>query len=615
MDTSTEECAASPPRGGGVTNGPVRGGVVALELGRARRRGADRHGPAARRGRRCPGVVGAVAALGRGASEDRLLGAAAAWTVARRAGARRGRRRAAVDAGGARSAAVVLGARPARGCDAAARGAPSLVGEWLALAAARGLRPPPELVPAAARPRRGAARRCTPPCATPPGRSGAGSPTANRAGRSSRRRRRGRGWSERATSGVALLRRRAPRTPTRRASCSRPRRRRDAGRTAQAFVEAARARPLRRRRAAAGGRARRPPQARPRRRRGAARRLPQSALRAPAWPPRGAGAAAGGATADRDPPVRRRRKRDGSPVGAAHASRCARWRRSRTWDLELVSLPVRDDLAASCTRAWAERGAAPARRRVGGGRSGLLDRCSRTPRPRRAPRPTEDPLRAPRSRSGPWGRDALEGGGRRDHSVTARAGHRRRRTRSSATASTRRSTSSRCATSAGATSRRLCDIAADPGCHAARAVVTAETPLLRQHAEQQFAEELAALERADDRPRPPQLAALAVGRPHLPARRRAADGFDDHAEVRRQAPADRDRRRHARHRPRAAAARRARHGQDVGVRAPRARRSPATRRCSSRARRAPPRRRSATAGTTPGCWPRARRATRSSPAR
>ena len=34
--------------------------------------------------------------------------------------------------------------------------------------------------------------------------------------------------------------------------------------------------------------------------------------------------------------------------------------------------------------------------------------------------------------------------------------------------------------------------------------MTAETPLLRPHAEQLFAEELAALDRVDDRPRPPQ---------------------------------------------------------------------------------------------------------------
>ena len=104
-----------------------------------------------------------------------------------------------------------------------------------------------------------------------------------------------------------------------------------------------------------------------------------------------------------------------------------------------------------------------------------------------------------------------------------------------------------------------------------------------------------------------------MGGRHLPARRRAPDGVDDHAEVRRPPPARRGRRRHARHRPRAAAARRARHGQDLGLRAPRGGDQRRLARCSSRARPARPRRRSATAGTTPGCSPRARAATRSCP--
>ena len=44
--------------------------------------------------------------------------------------------------------------------------------------------------------------------------------------------------------------------------------------------------------------------------------------------------------------------------------------------------------------------------------------------------------------------------------------------------------------------------------------------LLRPHAEQQFADELAALAARDDRPRPPQLAAVALGGGDLPPRRR-----------------------------------------------------------------------------------------------
>ena len=73
------------------------------------------------------------------------------------------------------------------------------------------------------------------------------------------------------------------------------------------------------------------------------------------------------------------------------------------------------------------------------------------------------------------------------------------------------------------------------------------------------------------------------------------------------APADRGRGRHPRHRPGAAAARRARARPRPGSPSTWRRRSAATRRCWCRARRARPRRRSATAGTTPGCSPRARR--------
>ena len=130
--------------------------------------------------------------------------------------------------------------------------------------------------------------------------------------------------------------------------------------------------------------------------------------------------------------------------------------------------------------------------------------------------------------------------------------------------------------------------------------------VLRAHAEQQYADELAALAAADDRPRPPQLAALARGR------------------WRRTCSAATLRRRHGRsrrstsarggsieiavaiagHRPGAAAARRARHRQDLGRRAPRGRDQ---RRVDAggaghggHGRRS----RCATAGTTPGCWPK-----------
>ena len=159
--------------------------------------------------------------------------------------------------------------------------------------------------------------------------------------------------------------------------------------------------------------------------------------------------------------------------------------------------------------------------------------------------------------------------------------------------------------------RRRRDPARAP-CHDRGAAMpddAALTDILRPHAEDAYADELRALEAQDDRPRPPGLAAVAVGRRHLPARRRARRRHGRHAEVRRPAAADRDRRGDPGHRPRAAAARRARHREDVGLRAPRGGRSPATRRCWSRAPPAPARRRSATAGTTRGCSPRGRRRT------
>ena len=90
-----------------------------------------------------PGDLEAVLA-GRGV-EDRLLASAAAWTVARRAGARAGAPRQVEPA--------EPDPRPV--CSAAAGGrldllleVRELVEQWLALAEAAGVRPPPELVPA-----------------------------------------------------------------------------------------------------------------------------------------------------------------------------------------------------------------------------------------------------------------------------------------------------------------------------------------------------------------------------------------------------------------------------------------------------------------------------------
>ena len=49
---------------------------------------------------------------------------------------------------------------------------------------------------------------------------------------------------------------------------------------------------------------------------------------------------------------------------------------------------------------------------------------------------------------------------------------------------------------------------------------------LRQHAEQQFAEELAELAKVDDKQTTPQLEALALGRAHLPLGGKLANGFE-----------------------------------------------------------------------------------------
>jgi hypothetical protein len=85
-----------------------------------------------------------AALAGRGV-EDRLLGAAAAWTVARRAGAVPAAMASEVEPAGEDPRAIA----PSATLIARLRELESgLLEEWLALAAARGLRPPPELVPA-----------------------------------------------------------------------------------------------------------------------------------------------------------------------------------------------------------------------------------------------------------------------------------------------------------------------------------------------------------------------------------------------------------------------------------------------------------------------------------
>jgi hypothetical protein len=107
------------------------------------------------------------------------------------------------------------------------------------------------------------------------------------------------------------------------------------------------------------------------------------------------------------------------------------------------------------------------------------------------------------------------------------------------------------------------------------AVIDADAPhqpgpvgeVLRPHAEDEYAHELAALAPSTTG-RARRVAAVAVGGGHLPARRRAGRRHRHHPQVRRPTPPGRGGRRHARHRPGAAVARRAGHRQDLDERAP-----------------------------------------------
>ncbi len=130
------------------------------------------------------------------------------------------------------------------------------------------------------------------------------------------------------------------------------------------------------------------------------------------------------------------------------------------------------------------------------------------------------------------------------------------------------------------------------------------TELLREHAEQQFADELAALAQADTRPRPHhwKLSPWAVAQYLLGGR--LDNGFEITPKYVGQRRDCGDRRLHPRHRPRPASAGVARHGQNVGVRA-------SVRRHFRRLNAAHSRHGGnqrgvafAMAGTTPACWPK-----------
>ena len=132
------------------------------------------------------------------------------------------------------------------------------------------------------------------------------------------------------------------------------------------------------------------------------------------------------------------------------------------------------------------------------------------------------------------------------------------------------------------------------------------TAVVRPHAEQAFADELAALRQADDRPRPPKwrMSPYAVATYLLGGT--LADGtvitpkYIGPRRLIEIAIAI------AGHRPGAAPARRARHGQDLGERAPGRGHQRRLHPASCKGRRARRRKPSATGGTTPVCSPRDR---------
>ena len=588
--------SGSPPtapsastQGTGARRDPAAGG--ACELGRAGRRGADRHRPAAGRG----GGAGRLArrawrtALAARGAEDRLLGAAAAWTVARRAGALAGAARSRSTRGrrGRRAARSAPGRAAAVRCSRAT--IPSLLAEWLALVAERGLRPPPELVPDAARPRRAATpslHAAVGAAAGPLGRwlaeraprwafvRGAGDDVeavwadgerAERRALLERLRRTDpaaarelleRDVRRRDLGGPRRVRRRARRTgsPTPTSRCSRPRS------TTAASPSATPPPTLLARPAAL---ALRRPHGGARRAAAARRGRPRSSSTLPGRAGRGRAA--------------RRRRRPAAAAPSASRALLAATPLRRTWTLDARRrLPGRRrPRPTSSTRGWARGGGRAARRGVGAGAVAgqpdpeLLLALPRDEARARSPRRRRDPTSPRRRCPGRGGRelskaviDAIQRrreAGERGQDV-AFAGHRldpgaRARGRGAAARPRRARPPACCATSSAP---------GLPCCASCRDRRDATPPAPRRAALRRRAGRA----RARRRPAAPAaVAALAVGGDDLPARRRGGR-HDDHAEVRRPAAAGRARRRDARHRPRAAPARRPGHGQDVDVRAP-----------------------------------------------
>ena len=454
--------------------------------------------------------------------------------------------------------------------------------EWLALAAARGLRPPPELLPDLLdqRRRRSAARRGRGAARAARALAGRARAALGVCARRERRRRRGVG-GRRPRGAAGAVRAAAPRGPGRRpASCSRARSPTRPGRTArrsssardglsdadEPFLESAlddsrasRSATRRRRcsRAAglalrrADGRARAAAAAR-RGRRARGRRSPARRTR-----PRSATGSAGGPALERlarcSPPRR-------SPPGTLDARRAAGRRRPRAGCPRGLGARPRD------RQRDADVGArALARHR----RPELLGGCRATrPRRSRPPRPTRSPPRC--ELAGPWGPELS----RAVIDAIRRAARR---------AGTSRVAGYRLDPALEPEAEPLRDLGGRDLWNAVRHARASGLPCCGSwHDRTPPAPRRAALRgrarRARARRRPPApaaVAALAVGGDHLRARRRGGR-HHDHAEVRRPAAAHRARRRHARHRPRAAAARRARAPRRRGCPSTSPRRSAAT---------------------------------------
>ena len=434
--------------------------------------------------------AGLERALAERGAEDRLLSAAAAWTVARRAGAL------------AREPVTVEPAEPmparsrrARSCGRCSKArSPRCSGSgsrWRRSAGCgrrRSSSPSCSIT-------RSTTHGCTPPRARRRGRSAAGWRSARRAGRSCA----GPATTSRPCGPTASARSAARcwsacAAPTRRprASCSPRTFAEETWEDRAAFVAALAVGALRARRAAARDRARRPPQAGPRRRRRAARRgsrarasprgwrparrrccgsrtarlvaaLPghtgrvgRSATACPreAAAPSACAAARGDAARDVDGGAARRRAAPASEAAgesaggdarrAASTARAASPPPLAATPADLVALPVADDLAEIVHAGWVAGGDRAARRGVGAGAVGRPARpgapAARSPHDeaQRIAAAAPEPDVAARALPAAVGAGALAGGDRARSSGGARRASAGRTWRSPGTGSTRR---------------------------------------------------------------------------------------------------------------------------------------------------------------------------------